>query len=505
MKITEILPTVPTPEQVGSLNAKTLSASIEHIDGETLFFLTEGVSYEKKKLLPFILAKGPLAIVTSEKDTEQSTDVPILYTENVRRVYAEAYFRFCGLAESKMKLIAITGTNGKTTTATMLYEILHAEKIKTGFIGTGRILLDGKPLSSPYYSMTTPDPQILYPALKEMQENGCEAVIMEASSHALALEKLAPLRFDTAIFTNLSDEHLDFHGSMEEYYLAKARLFQMTRHAILNIDDPYARRLLHECSCPTTRVGALFEGDVMAKSIERRDPEGSSYIYKTAGPTFSVKLKLSGMYQIYNSMLALSAAIHLGVPPCRARKAMEAIGKVPGRLERITDGRVRVYLDYAHTPEALLSSLRDVKKGLGKHQRLWVVFGCGGERDRKKRPRMAKIAESLADKVILTLDNCRAESPMQILHDTVQGFQNIKSVRIISNREKAIRHALLSMAEKDTLIIAGKGHENYNIDKGGYHPFDERKIVLDALKERKGGHTVIYEDQTDTAVHRSRD
>ena len=502
MKITELLPALSIPAPIGDYTVGTLSASTEHINGETLFFLTEGVNYEKKRLLPFILAKKPLAIVASEKVTEK-TDVPILYTDNVRKAYAEAYFRFCGLQQSKMKRIAITGTNGKTTTATMLYEILRAEKIKTGFIGTGKILLDGKSVSSPYYSMTTPDPEILYPTLKEMQDNGCEAVIMEASSHALALEKLAPLHFDAAIFTNLSAEHLDFHRDMEEYYLAKARLFQKTEHAILNIDDPYGQRLAHECTCPITRVGALFEGDVMAKSIERRFPEGSSYIYKTEGPTFSVKLKLSGMYQIYNSMLALSAAIHLGILPCHARKTMEAIKKVPGRLERIADGSVTVYLDYAHTPEALLSSLQDVKKTLGKRQRLWVVFGCGGERDRKKRPQMAKIAESLSDKVILTLDNCRAESPMQILHDTVQGFANIKSVRIISNREKAIRYALLAMAEKDTLIIAGKGHENYNIDKGGYHPFDERKIVLDALKERKGGHTVIYEDRTETTVHRT--
>ena len=503
MKIRELLPTLPLPDRIAALDAEALTDGIGHIDGKTLFFLTEGVSYEKKKLLPFILAKKPLAIVTSEEDMEQQTDVPIVYTDSVRRAYAEAYCRFCGLAESKMKLVAVTGTNGKTTTATMLAAILRHQRRKVGFIGTGRILSDGKAIASPYYSMTTPDPAILYPALKRMREDGCEAVIMEASSHALALEKLAPLHFDAAIFTNLSEEHLDFHRDMEEYYQAKARLFKMTETAFINTDDPYGKRLYRECTCQKVSIGALYEADIMAKSILGDGGTGASYIYKTAGPTFSVKLALSGTYQVYNSMLALAAAIWLGVPPCQARRAIESIRRVPGRLERITESRVKVYLDYAHTPEALRSSLTDIRKGLSRHQRLWLVFGCGGERDRKKRPEMARIAESLADRVILTLDNCRAESPMQILHDTVQGFAGIRSVRIISNREKAIRHALLAMDEKDTLIIAGKGHESYSIDKDGYHPFDERKIVLDALKERKGGHTLLYEDPTDTPLHRT--
>ncbi|MBQ8268153.1 MAG: UDP-N-acetylmuramoyl-L-alanyl-D-glutamate--2,6-diaminopimelate ligase [Clostridia bacterium] len=501
MKITEILTDIKIPDSIKDADVSALSASPQGIDEGTLFFLTEGVNYEKQRLLPFILAKKPIAVVTSDKNAVKDACVPILYAENARAAFAEAYFRFCGLDKSKMQYVAVTGTNGKTTTATMLYEILHAEGIKTGFIGTGRMHINGKTLSSPYYSMTTPDPEILYPALKEMDKAGCRAVVMEASSHALKLHKLSPLSFDIAIFTNLSEEHLDFHANMEDYYLAKRSLFRRAKHAVLNADDPYARRLAYECPCPVTRIGALFEGDVMAKSIEPRENGGFSYIYKTEGPTFSVDLKLCGTYQIYNSMLALCAAIRLGIPPYRARRAIERLDTVAGRLECIAKEPIAVYLDYAHTPNALLSTLKNLCDIRTEEKKIWTVFGCGGERDRSKRPKMASIAERLSDQVILTLDNCREESPMQILHDTVQGFQNPKSMRIVSNREKAIRYAVHAAADSDILLIAGKGHEDYTIDKDGYHPFDERKIVLDALKERKGGHTLLYENQTDKALH----
>ena len=502
MRITQILTNIEIPSCIREQDVVALTARADQIGKGTLFFLTEGVGYDRHRLLPFILAKRPLAIVCSDRSIQTDTDVPILFAENARKAYAEAYFRFCGLENMKMKLVAITGTNGKTTTATMLYKILRAENIKAGFIGTGKIQMNEETLSDSFYSMTTPDPEILYPTLKKMRENGCEVAIMEASSHALALHKLAPLFFDLAVFTNLSEEHMDFHGNMEAYYLAKKRLFFTAGHAILNIDDAHARRLSEECPCTVTRVGALFEGDVTAKSIERREGDKYTYIYKTAGPTFSVRLHPIGVHQIYNSMLALCAALHLGIAPCRARRAIEALEGIDGRLERIVSDEITVYLDYAHTPEALSSALRGLKEGKAASQRLWVIFGCGGERDRLKRPQMAKIAEALSDRTILTLDNCRGESPMQILHDTVRGFKNPKSARIISNREKAIHYAVHAMADSDILLIAGKGHEGYVIDKDGYHPFDERKITLDALKERKGGHTLLYENQTETTVYR---
>ncbi len=498
MKISELLPNAIIPEEAAAMEPLRLSARMEDITPQTLFFLTEGIAYDKRRLLPYILAKRPMAIVTPTNTEACGSKIPIIYAENVRRAYASAFFRFCGLEQTKMKFIAITGTNGKTTTATMLWEILKRNGRSAGLIGTGKILLDGMSLSSPYYSMTTPDPEILYPALAKMDAHGCEFVVMEASSHALALEKLFPIPFEISVFTNLSAEHLDFHKSIESYYRSKARLFEGTRLAILNNDDAYARRLAEECICDTRRAGVLYPAEIAAKSIENHGLRGCSYMYASNGPKFFVHLAIPGIYQIYNSMLALSAAISLGIPPCKAKKAIEGITKIPGRLHRIAKTDISVYVDYAHTPDALSSVLKEAKVAKENGRRLWLIFGCGGERDREKRPKMAEIAEQNADRVILTLDNCRGESPMQILKDTVMGFCSRKSVRVISNREKAIRHAILSMRSGDTLIIAGKGHEVYTIDKSGYHPFDERKIILDALKERKGGHTVLYENQIDT-------
>ena len=200
-------------------------------------------------------------------------------------------------------------------------------------------------------------------------------------------------------------------------------------------------------------------------------------------------------------MLAIAAAIELGIRPCRARRAIEKITEIAGRMDCIHAGDISVLSDYAHTPKALACVLKEAASMKNGENELWLIFGCGGERDREKRPKMARIAESLADRVVLTLDNCRNESPMQILKDTVAGFSHRERVRVISNREKAIRQTVLAMKKGDCLIIAGKGHEQYTIDKSGYHSFDEKIVVLNALKERKGGHTVSYEDPTESTLN----
>ncbi len=494
MKISELLTDAAIPSDAATLIPQALTARADRITSSTLFFLTEGVSYDTERLLPYILAKNPLAIVINENMDSLKTKIPLLRVQSVRRAYAEAYFRFCGLDKAKLKYIAVTGTNGKTTTAMMLKEILTQSGHAVGWIGTGKILCKNESLCAPFYSMTTPDPEILYPALAKMEAEGCEFVVMEASSHALALEKLAPIRFALSIFTNLSAEHLDFHKTMERYYLAKAKLFFQSEVGIFNNDDPFARRLAQEAPCRALCAGAVYPAEVALKSIEQNEFHGYSYMFKTDTLAFFVDLKLRGVYHIYNSMLAIYAAITLGIAPREAKTAIESIAAIPGRMQRIGNEDIAVFIDYAHTPEALQSALREARAIKRGDRALWIIFGCGGERDREKRPKMAEIAEKLADHVILTLDNCRGESPIQILRDTAAGFHGRKSARIISNREKAIRHAILSMNDGDILIIAGKGHETYNIDKQGYHPFDETKIALDALKERKRGYTVLYEN-----------
>ncbi len=500
MRITELLPSAIVSDEAKDLAPKHLTANPRQITAESLFFLTEGVKYDKHRLIPYILSKRPMAIVLPIGAREDCGDVPIVYAHNLRRCFSEALARFYGLEKTKMKFIGVTGTNGKTTTATMLFGILKSEGMRVALIGTGQIIYENLVLAPPFYSMTTPDPELLYPTLAKIEENGCEFVVMEISSHAIALEKIAPLHFSIGIFTNLSAEHLDFHKTIEDYYQTKARLFSQTDLAIINADDPYGRRLAAHCPCQSLTTGSLYEGDVMARNVEDYGLAGCRFMYKSRGPAFFVHLKFAGLYQIYNAMPAIAAAIALGIPPCKARHAIEEQKEIKGRMECVSSEDVAVYLDYAHTPEALRSALRNAKEARAGSRMLWLIFGCGGERDRQKRPEMARIAQEGADRVILTLDNCRSEAPMQILKDACRGFVHRDRVRIISNRARAIRTAILSMHAGDTLIVAGKGNETYTVDKKGYHPFDERKIIADALKERKGGHTVLYENQADSAA-----
>ena len=324
MNIQKLLKDAIIPKDIGAMQPKTLTSRIDEIDNQTLFFLTEGVSYDKRRLLPFILAKKPMAIVARKEDARALPNAAFIYHDNPRKALSHALFHFYGLDKMKTRLIAVTGTNGKTTTATMLFEILRSAKKGVGFIGTGRIQINDRSLSFPYYSMTTPDPELLYPILSKMNQENLEFAVMEASSHALTLEKLSPLSFEIGIFTNLSEEHLDYHKSMEDYYLAKARLFENTSLALINTDDVYGRRLSRELESKSVQTfGALYNADVTATNVQGTDTFRSRYTYKAETLSFSVELSLPGIYQIYNSLPAISAAIALGISPHEAQRAIE--------------------------------------------------------------------------------------------------------------------------------------------------------------------------------------
>lgn len=402
--------------------------------------------------------------------------------ENSRIAAAFAYYRFARPDLSKMKIIGITGTNGKTSTASFTRHILSHCGYKVGFIGTGRIEIDGELISDSNYSMTTPDPSLLYNIMKEMEQKGCDAIVMEVSSHALALHKVAPICFDYALFTNLSPEHTDFHENMENYFRAKIKLFSQTKKAIFNIDDEYGRRAYEECACKKLGVGALWRRDAWVTSLQNNGLSGIAYIYNQKNFSFKLKLKTPGSYNVYNSLLAMTLCIDMGCKPCKVKEALEEIETIPGRFEIIKD-EVTVIIDYAHTDCAFNNIMKDLHDAKG-NSRLWVIFGCGGERDRRKRPKMAEIAEKYADKIIVTTDNSRGEDPKDIISDIIRGFKNT-SYEINENRENAIKTAILSANKGDFVAIIGKGCEKYNIDSKGYHDFDEKAIVRAALEKRK--------------------
>ena len=424
--------------------------------------------------------KMPLAVIC-DKNAVLPRFIPSIRVENPRLAWANACFRYERFSTDGLIIIGITGTNGKTTTATLIKHILSENGYKVGFIGTGKIEINGKVISDENYSMTTPDPPLLYRSLHRMQNEGCDAVIMEVSSHSLALDKLAPLQFDYGVFTNLTPEHMDFHSDMEKYFAAKLKLFQNAKCSIFNFDDEYGRRAYSLTKGRRISAGILWRGDVWACNIGKNDFSGIEYYYHGKDFSFKASLPLPGIYNAYNSMLAATVCIDMGLRPCRVKECLRTSPKVDGRFEVIND-KISVIIDYAHTPFAFKSILRELSSNKKGH-RLTVVFGCGGDRDKTKRTIMAKIAEEYADRIILTADNSRSESTKHIIADIIRGFEQ-GCYEINENRAEAIRSAILGAEDGDIVAIIGKGPEKYNIDKMGYHPFDEKAIIESALQER---------------------
>ena len=417
----------------------------------------------------------------------------VLECESTRRAVAHLYNAFYGFPTTKLKFIGVTGTNGKTSVTHLICRILEGAMHPCGLIGTVGCESRGRHLDSrghdPLSNMTTPDPDVLYRLLAEMVEDGVEYVVMEVTSHALALEKLAPIRFQSAVFTNLTPEHLDFHGTMECYADAKARLFQMSECAVINADSPYAARMIAHVGGDL--VTSSVEGGratYHAIDIESGGKDGVRYTLSSANRRLRLRCPIPGRFTVINSMQAAICALELGIPSAAVKEALSSAVGVKGRMERVRLGPVSditVLIDYAHTPDALenlLRTARDLQEGKG---RLVLLFGCGGDRDRSKRATMGMIASRLADRVYLTSDNSRGEDPMEIIKEIRQGFGSQTNYKIIPDRERAIRTAIAEAEEGDLLLLSGKGHEKYEIGRNGRCPFCEEQIVKDAFLIRK--------------------
>ena len=427
------------------------------------------------------LSAAPVAVICDAKCVLPD-NIPTIRVENPRLAMANAYFRFEKISTEKIRFIGITGTNGKSSTALFIKTVLSQCGHKVGLIGTGRIEIDGRLISDPHYSMTTPDPALLYRSIKRMETEGCDTIVMEVSSHALALDKVAPICFDYAVFTNFSSEHIDFHGSIEEYFIAKSKLFERCKCGVFNIDDEKARQAYSVCKARRLSAGIIWRGDVWASNIENRGFDGIGYLYHGRSFSFKMNLRLAGIYNAYNSMLAATVCIDIGCKPCDVKRILSEISSIPGRFEIIND-RISVIIDYAHTDSAFDNVMKELSSVKGD-KRLTVVFGCGGNRDRTKRPRMAAIAEKYANRIIITSDNSRSEDTKDIISDIIRGFKR-GNYEVIENRRDAIRAALLCADDGDVVAIIGKGPEKYNIDSNGYSDFDEKKIVMSALEERR--------------------
>ncbi len=457
------------------------STTIEKTGPYILYICKKAMGKSQKITQKDIPFPHPYALVIDE-DRACDVDIPIIRVKNARKSLALAYSRENEIDYTKFKVIGITGTNGKTSTATILYRILRHCNYNVGFIGTGKILYNDTMLSSEGYSMTTPDPIYLYSKIKEMQEQGVEYVICEVSSHSISLGKIHPIPFYICAFTNLSWEHMDFHIDIEDYYKTKLSLFDNCALGVFNLDDKYSARAYSESRCEKSGVGVLTPADAAASEIELLGLNGSRFIYQESGLSFDVELKLIGAMNIYNSLMAIRMALMLKIAPCDIKKAIGNIEYIDGRM-RLYNANPRVIIDYAHTPEAYLNALKTIKSNLKPRQKLTVVFGCGGERDKEKRPIIAEAVSKYADRIIITEDNSRNESIKKIIADIVLGIPSDATYTVIPNRETAINYAIKSANNDDIVALIGKGAEKYIYDNDGKRSYSDEEAVEKVLME----------------------
>ena len=486
------------PESTAEADVSAICTDSRTATKNCLFVCIKGLHHDSHADISEAVARGAgWAVVEKGCAYCAPQGIPVLVAENTRRACALLYNAFCGSPAKRMKFIGVTGTNGKTSVTHLLRAILETSLCKCGMIGTVGCQSDGKPLennmTNRLANMTTPDPEQLYPMLAKMADDGVEYVLMEATSHALALGKLEPIEFEAAVFTNLTPDHLDFHGTMEAYAKAKTDLFRKSRLSVINLDSPFADEMVHASVGRVVTCSQTYQkADYLAQNIVDNGQNGVSYRLVAPHTCLSLQCPIPGAFTVTNSMQAAVCAKELGFGAAAIKDALASVGGVKGRMERLKLGPgadFSVIIDYAHTPDALEKLLKTAKE-INPAGRIVLLFGCGGDRDHSKRPLMGAIAEKYAGWVIVTSDNSRSEDPAAIIRDILGGMTNPASATVIADRKEAIRTAVLSAQAGDLILLAGKGHEEYEITKEGRNPFHEREIVAQALAERERGKRV---------------
>ncbi len=450
------------------------------VTGGCVFVAVAGFATDGNRYIPMALEKGAAVVVTAKKP---EGDVPYVLVENDRLAMAQIAANNFEHPGDAMTLIGVTGTNGKTSSTLLLKHVLEqVQGAKVGLIGTMENMIGHESIPT---ERTTPESFELQALLALMRASGCSHVIMEVSSHALALERVGGLHFAVASFTNLTEDHLDFHKTMEDYCDTKALLFDRCDKAVGNLDDPWFDRLCGGAKCPMLTVSAKGRADLYAID-DRLLSDGVAFTAVHGEEQVPVRLSIPGKFTVYNTLNVLGMALQLGISLKDAAAALATAPGVKGRVEVVpTPGKpYTVLIDYAHTPDGLenvLSSVKGFCKG-----RLIAVFGCGGDRDPVKRPIMGEIGVRIADWAVITSDNPRTEDPMAIIRDILAGVpQDQNNYEVMENRPKAIAHAM-DIAEKDDIIVlAGKGHETYQEICGVKHHMDEREIVAAYLEKTR--------------------
>ena len=482
MKLKELLQGIPVLETNADLqmNIEAVAYDSRKVTEGSLFVAITGFASDGNRFIPMALEKGAAVVVTAKKP---AADVPYVLVDNDRYALAMIGTNFYGHPAKSMTMIGVTGTNGKTSVTLLLKHVLEKTLgAKVGLIGTMENLVGDEVIPT---ERTTPESFELQALFARMRDAGCTHVVMEVSSHALTLDRVGGVHFDVAAFTNLTEDHLDFHKTMDAYCDAKAELFGRCDAAVINVDDPYAPRMLEKAACPVTTY-SLQEAALKAESLELH-AEGIRFEAVQGEKKVAVSLGIPGRFTVYNALAVLGIATALHISLEDAAEALTTAKGVKGRIEVVpTPGTpYSVLIDYAHTPDGLENVLTSVKyfcKG-----RVIAVFGCGGDRDPIKRPIMGRIGVTESDFAVITSDNPRTEEPLAIIEDIMKGVsEEMGPYIVVPERRNAIRYAM-DIAEKDDIIVlAGKGHETYQEINGVKYHLDEREEVAAHLKELKG-------------------
>lgn len=479
-----------SPDLSMEMSVSGVSSDARRIGKDELFIAVCGTRFDGHTAITDAARHGACAVILEDAAYTADCPLPWMLVRDTHAVLLPLALALRGHPERGMRLIAVTGTNGKTS-VTYLLEAVFAACGKTAVFGTVENRIAGTVFPA---SHTTPDPDELACLLKTAAETGVRTVILEASSHALAQKRLSGLTFSCGIFLNLTEDHLDYHKTTEDYYLAKRSLFFSCEVGLCNTDDPFGRRLFSDPAfagklfsfSPAGAPDADFSVREAPPTEEEEEEEERRFRVSAPGGSFRFRSSLPGSFVPCNTLAAAACAFLLGVPKDRIADGIRSVPSIPGRMERIVKTPFSVILDYAHTPDALekaLLSARTLCKDGGK---LRVLFGCGGDREHEKRPKMGAITARLADVAVITSDNSRTESPFFILAQILSGIPEEKKelCTVIPDRRAAIAYLLSSACPGDCLLLAGKGHETYEIDSSGRHPFSERDIVAACMKAR---------------------
>ena len=474
MKLQELLKGVAVKSSTAAedMEIKEVRYDSRAVQPGDLFVAIRGYATDGHQYIGKALEQGAAAIVCEEAPA----GAPAVVVENARRALAEIAANRFGHPADSMVMLGVTGTNGKTTTTYLVKHMLEDAGHKVGLIGTNQNLIGDEVVET---ERTTPESYELHALFARMRDAGCTHVIMEVSSHSLVLDRVHGIHFAVGAFTNLTQDHLDFHKTMEEYRKAKALLFTISDKGVINLDDPAAGAMLADAKCPCLTFSCEKDAaDLTAKNLKLH-ADGVEFVAATKGDLARVKLPIPGHFSAENALTALGIVLQLGMPLADAAKSLATATGVKGRVEVVpTDTDYTVLIDYAHSPDGVENVLRAVR-GFAKG-RVVALFGCGGDRDRTKRPKMGKIAADLADFCIVTSDNPRTEDPKAIIDDILEGMKGTKTpMQVIVDRPEAIHWALAHAKKDDIIVLMGKGHETYQEVNHVKHHMDEREIVRD--------------------------